>query len=127
MLDWAQEVPDMIMQDASWQNQILLQWLSDSPTACEIDMEIGNLHGDFIAGSPVISYLRYNTPITEKTLNNFGVKDKNGNAYPSFLDADVKSIIEMSNSENRFKLYDIGCAAAEKEIQPSHFPDVFNL
>ena len=31
---WAASVPDMLMQDASWQNQIVLQWLSNSPYQC---------------------------------------------------------------------------------------------
>ena len=125
--NWAQEIPDMLMQDASWQNQVILQWLSDSPTASEIDSEVGNLHGDFLASQPVLSYLRYNTPITEKSLNDIEVKDTNGESYPVFTKEDVKSIIEMSNAKNRHKLFDIGYAAAEKEIRSSHFPTAFEI
>uniref|UniRef100_UPI0025E7B2F4 patatin-like phospholipase family protein n=1 Tax=Algoriphagus sp. TaxID=1872435 RepID=UPI0025E7B2F4 len=62
---WAQNVPDMLMQDASWQNQIMLQWLSNSPTAHYIDMEIESLRDDFISGKPLIKYLRYNFAMTE--------------------------------------------------------------
>jgi patatin-like phospholipase/acyl hydrolase len=41
MLSWAANIPDMLMQDASWQNRVMLQWLSQSPTADYMDMEIG--------------------------------------------------------------------------------------
>lgn len=110
---WAMNVPDMLMQDASWQNQILLQWLSDSPTAHSIDMEIEYLKDDYIAGSPSLKYLRYNFPITENDLNGM-------NLGRHFDENDVASLIEMSNANNREILYDIGLAASEK-IKVEHF------
>jgi patatin-like phospholipase/acyl hydrolase len=111
---WATNVPDMLMQDASWQNQILLQWLSNSPTACYIDMEIEKLEDDYLAGKPMLKYLRYNFPVTVNELNGLGMANKN------FTEADVASLIEMSNAQNRFQLYDIGVKAAEKML-PEHF------
>lgn len=110
---WAQNVPDMLMQDASWQNQIVLQWLSQSPTAFTIDMEIGSLKDDYIAGKPLIKYLRYNFPITENDLNGLGLGK-------TFTEKDVASIVEMSNAGNRELLYKIGSAASSK-IEKKHF------
>jgi patatin-like phospholipase/acyl hydrolase len=110
---WAQNVPDMLMQDASWQNQILLQWLSNSPTAHYIDMEIESLRDDYLGGKPLIKYLRYNFPITENDLNGLGL----GKTYNS---KDVEDLIEMSNAGNRQLLYEIGIAAAEK-VKKEHF------
>lgn len=114
MLNWAKNVPDMLMQDASWQNQIVLQWLSNSKTAFYIDGEIEKLDGDLLGGKPLINYLRYNFPITENTLNGLGL----GRA---FTEEDVKDLIEMSNAKNRHLLYQIGEAAADKEIESGHF------
>lgn len=113
MKTWAQSVPDMLMQDASWQNQIMLQWLSNSPTAHTIDMEIGSLQDDYIGGKPLIKYLRYNFPMTENDLNGLG----QGKSYTK---KDVENLIEMSNSDNRQELYQIGVAAS-KTILNSHF------
>ena len=110
---WAASVPDMLMQDASWQNQIVLQWLSNSPTAFNIDMEIGSLNNDYIAGKPLIKYLRYNFPITQNDLNGLGLNR-------NFNEKDVASIIEMSNAGNRELLYQIGTAAAVK-VDKNHF------
>lgn len=113
MKTWAQSVPDMLMQDASWQNQIVLQWLSNSPTAQYIDMEMESLQDDFIGKKPMIKYLRYNFPMTENTLNGLGL----GKTYSK---EDVDNLIEMSNAENRQELYKIG-EAASKSILKSHF------
>lgn len=113
MKTWAQNVPDMLMQDASWQNQIMLQWLSNSPTAHYIDMEIESLRDDFIGGKPQIKYLRYNFPITENDLNGLGLNK-------TYSEKDVENLIEMSNAENRQELYNIG-AAASSNILKSHF------
>jgi patatin-like phospholipase/acyl hydrolase len=114
---WAQNVPDMLMQDASWQNQIMLQWLSDSPTANYIDMEIESMKTDFIAGRPLIRYLRYNLPFTENDLNSLGM-DK------TFTADDVINLLEMSHAENRQILYKIGLAAGGKAVAESHFANL---
>lgn len=110
---WAQDVPNMLMQDASWQNQIVLQWLSNSPTAQYIDMEIESLKDDFVGNKPLIKYLRYNLPITENDLNGLGLGK-------TFSKKDVESLIEMSNAENRQELYNIGVAASSS-IKKGHF------
>lgn len=113
MKTWAENVPDMLMQDASWQNQIILQWLSNSPTAHYIDMEIESLRDDFIGGKPLIKYLRYNFPMTENDLNGLGL----GKSYSA---KNVESLIEMSNADNREELYMIGEAASSSVLE-SHF------
>lgn len=109
---WASNIPDMLMQDASWQNRVVLQWLSNSPTAEVMDGEMGNLSGDFVAGNPMIKYLRYNFPITVNDLNALGIG--------TFTNDDVASIVEMSNAKNKELLYKIGLAASEK-IKNQHF------
>lgn len=110
---WAQNVPEMLMHDASWQNQIILQWLSNSPTAHYIDMEIEDLKDDFIGDKPIIKYLRYNFPLTENDLNSLDLG-------VNFAIKDVENLVEMSNAENRQLLLKIGLAAAEK-VKMNHF------
>jgi hypothetical protein len=53
------------------------------------------------------------------TLNELGLKGK------TFTKKEVDNLVEMSNAENRFILYDIGLATAEKEINVEHFPKNF--
>lgn len=118
MKTWAENVPEMLMQDASWQNQLLLQWLSDSPTARSIDLEMGNMKEDQLCQAPVIKYLRYNQPITENGLNGLQMGR-------NFTEKDVKNLAEMSNAENRELLYRIGLAASESML-PEHIFDYLN-
>ena len=116
--DWAMSVPNMLMQDASVQNEMLLQWIAYSPTAREIDMEIGDLSKDELRQGHVLHYLRYNTWMETDHLKTLGF---------NFDQEKVKSLQEMSNGENRFLLYEIGEKAAEAQIKADHFPEVFNL
>jgi len=110
--DWAQNVPNMLMQDSSWQNQTILQWISNSPTALEIDGELGDLGLDYMAGTPLIQYLRYSQRMTKQDLNDLGIK--------KYSDKEVKDLIKMDNADSRFELYKVGYAAG-KVIQKSHF------
>ncbi len=112
MLDWAAALPNMLMHDASWQNNLILQWLSVSPTAQAIDMEIGDMKNDHLAGEPRISYLRYNYPMTQASVSKALDREIN--------DEELKSIIDIANGDSRFDLYTIGLAAGA-DIKESHF------
>ena len=113
MLTWAASIPDMLMQDASWQNRILLQWLSKSPTAEVMDKEIGDMNEDVLSGTPLISYLRYNFAITKDNLNALGFEQK-------FEDHDVLNIADMAKAQNKELLYEIGYRNSSV-IRPEHF------
>lgn len=123
LLKWAQQLPDMFMQDASWHNQLLLQWFSNSPTAWEIDGEVGKLENDFIGnakkGEGLLSYLRYNIWLDAETLNPLMKK--------TYTQKEIDGLVEMSNAASRFELYDIGSKASLKEIKEDHFPETFKL
>lgn len=114
--DWASDVISILMEDAKVNNQILLQYLSNSPTAATIDGEIGNLEGDLIHGKPALHYLRYDTRLEDdnlKKMNFNGVK--------------AKDLHEMSAGENAKILTDIGIKAAELDVKEEHFPAAFDL
>jgi patatin-like phospholipase/acyl hydrolase len=123
LLNWASQLPDMLMQDASWQNQMLLQWLSNSPTAWEIDQEIGKLDTDSMGsskkGKGLISYLRYNIWLDATTIGPLMNKQ--------YSPKEIDGLVEMSNAASRFELYDIGAKAAVKEVSETHFPDTFKI
>lgn len=123
ILKWAQQIPDMFMQDASWHNQLLLQWFSNSPNPWEIDGETGNLENDFIGSvkknKGLITYMRYNTWLDAPTLNTLMNKQ--------YIQKDIDGLVEMSNAASRFELYDIGLKDAAATVMESHFPLSFNL
>lgn len=123
LLNWAQQIPDMFMQDASWHNQTILQWLAKSPTAWQIDGEIGDLKDDLLVadnnGKGLLSYLRYNTWITQEDLGKLM-----GKQYDK---KQIDDLVEMSNADSRFELYDIGYKAAAAQVAESHFDKQFSL
>jgi hypothetical protein len=116
-LNWAREIPDMFMQDASWHNQLLLQWMAKSPTAWEIDGEIGNLEDDLIVVDKdkrgLFSYLRYNLWLDQTTLQQLMGRE--------YSKKQVSDLVEMSNAGSRFELYDIGVKAAAGQVEKTHF------
>lgn len=123
LLTWAASIPDMLMQDASWQNRLILQWLSQSPTAEELDMEIGDMKGDVLSGKPLISYLRYNFLINKDTLNGLKLDEEKLNELgydKTFDDEGAKNIVDMARAKNREILYEIGVKASAS-IKPEHF------
>jgi len=115
LLNWAKEIPDMLMQDASWHNQIILQWMSNSPTAQAIDMEMGDLSGDLVSGTPLLKYVRYNFPLTVKDLNALELPGRQFNT--KMLD----DLAEISHVHNKELLYEIGEKAANSQVLASHF------
>jgi uncharacterized protein len=118
LLNWAKEIPEMFMQDASWHNQLLLQWMAKSPTAWEIDGEIGKLENDLIVVDNkdkrgLFSYLRYNVWLDQATL-----QQMMGREYSK---EQVADLVEMSNADSRYELYEIGVKAAATQIEKNHF------
>jgi predicted acylesterase/phospholipase RssA len=51
--DWAAQVPELLMDDANWQNQLLLQYLSRTATPWEIDGEVPALQRPHRGTGPV--------------------------------------------------------------------------
>ncbi|MGC4037198.1 MAG: patatin-like phospholipase family protein [Chitinophagaceae bacterium] len=134
LLNWAQQIPDMLMQDASWHNQTILQWLSKCNTRWPIDGEIGDLTNDLITGDinkrGLLTYLRYNLWIEIPTLEKLMNKQ--------YSEKEVDELVEMSNAASRFELYDIGKKAAldgaiindkitATQVTEDHFPDIFKI
>jgi hypothetical protein len=54
-----------LMDDCAALVETVMQWMSSTSTVRVIDREIGDLRGDQMAGSPVLSYLRYDVALTE--------------------------------------------------------------
>ena len=116
--DWAHEVPLMLMHDASWHNQLILQCLSNSKTPWAIDDEVGDLSGDLLSDRPALNYLRYDVKLDADTLRDL--------EHPE-LAAKAKSLRRMSVARNRFDLAVIGKKAAERQVREEHFPAAFDL
>lgn len=116
--EWGRVVPNLLAGDAQWSNQLMLQWLSNSPTALMIDREVGDLHDDLLGPAPMLSYLRYNVELDVAPLTALGCGDLVGK---------IDRLKDMSDAGNRADLNRIGHAAAAAKIKPEQFPAAFDL
>jgi len=115
--DWILNVPLMLMKDATEQTELLLQYLSRSPTARPMDEEVGALDEDLLTGEPALSYLRYNVSLDRSTLGRLGLEK---------LANKLSDIQDMSSTTTVDALTQIGNASS-KQICDDHFPAVFNV
>ena len=111
LLGWAQMIPELFMEDANYMNQTILQYLSNSPTAREIDSEILDLKEDLLTSKPALHYIRYNVLLEENELNGLGLH---------FNIEELDSLRQMDEAKNKDKLYEIGAVAAKNFISPEH-------
>jgi len=118
---WAKEVPNTLMEDAQYFNQMLLQLLSDSPTATVINREVGNLKNDQLEGKKHISYLRYNVKIEKDELLALGYKEL------EIPECWLESMRKMDNGKNCDYLLELGAIAASKIDFEKHFVSKFDI
>src|SRR5206468_1771436 len=52
--NWATEIPRLLIEDSIAQTELMLQCLSRSETARQIDSEVGNLADDLWSGEPAL-------------------------------------------------------------------------
>lgn len=113
-LKWAPVVPAMLMDDADNHNQLLLQYMSKSPTAKIINSEFGDLSNDSLTPQPLFHYLRYDVKLEQNELNELG-----------FTKVKAEKIREMSDVANKEVLRDIGLEAGKRLVKDDHFPQAF--
>ena len=108
-----------LMDDSAMLQETILQWLSSSSTARQIDREIGDLEHDHAAGSPLLSYLRYDVDLS---------KDAVKALDPTLTDIQViENLTAMDAPENMETLHRLGVLAAERDVLSNHFEMHFNL
>ena len=108
-----------LMDDARALNEMLLQWMSKSPTARRIDREVGDLRLDQLgAAGPLLSYLRYNPELSPAWLQK--------NLSLSLSKKELARLYEMDEPKNMGLLARVGKAAA-KQVKAAHFAPSFDI
>jgi predicted acylesterase/phospholipase RssA len=108
-----------LMDDCAALQEMLLQWMSQSPTARVIDGEVDSLEGDLLGGSPLLSYLRYNVDLAPKSLADLFGHDA--------ITIPAANLSAMDAPENMQLLHKIGVAAGKSRVTGAHFPAAFDL
>lgn len=123
LLKWARQIPDMLMQDANWNTQTIMQWISKSPTNWHIDGEMGDLKDDLITKDSdqkaLLTYVRYNMWLDQEHLEMLMQK--------KYSKDEIDNLIEMSNADNRVELNEIGKKDARDKVMASHFQETFKI
>jgi uncharacterized protein len=108
-----------LMNDTATLQEMLLQWLSDGPTARRINREVGNLEGDVLNGTAALTYRRYNVDLRASSVREL---------EPALQDPKViESLSAMDSPANMTILHRLGALAAQRDIHPEHFPPAFDL
>ncbi len=108
----------MMMEEAGNLNETLLQWMSNSPTAREIDKEKGDLGKDYLCGDSRFHYIRYNSYLNSSWLDELDI---------TLTDKQAKSLAEMDDAGNIELLATIGEKAGSKQVNDLHFPKCFDV
>ncbi len=123
-LFWGQTVPNLFMRDGSDYNELLLQNLSNSPTARKIDSEVGTLGEDLFGGQASLHYLRYQATITDADISeNKKYTAKNPEAFPKVDTLD--EMMKMDRGVNVFHLAEIGKRYGEEALAEKVFEEHF--
>ena len=107
-----------LMGDCAALQEILLQWMSSSPTARAIDREVGNLRNDVLGGSPLLAYLRYQLDLSPETVNRL---------KPGLDESMIDSLTQMDAPENMSVLEELGALVAQSAVDGNDFPLVFDV
>lgn len=116
ILSWAGKIPEFFFHDANSFNQMILQIMSDSPTASIINSEFGDLKSDSLFGQYALTYLRYNVSLDKEPLNQLGIQ---------LSEQQMKTIGEMDMVDNIDLLARIGTEAAKHYMKEEHFGQAF--
>lgn len=105
-----------LMREASDLGELILQWLSESPTARSMDLQVGDLAGETLGGSPALHYLRYNVELTLDGLADIDF---------ACTEPELAEIRDMAEVRHVDRLDRLGRKAGSI-VKPDHLPAAFD-
>jgi uncharacterized protein len=103
-----------VMDDSQGMKLALMQWMGQCPTPWTVNSEIGAVSETF-PGGPLFRFLRYDVRLESDWLEQH-LKLK-------LSEADLIRVREMDNPASIPLAYDIGCRAAELQVNAAHWGD----
>ena len=125
LLNWAASLPDMFMEDAGWLSQMILQYLSNSPTKIPIDSEIGEMQNDLLHGRAAMHYVRYQAYLEQPKERRDGTFEHKPNL--PFNEAELKALHAMDAAEQVENHLLVGKISSEYYVKDEHIPAAFDL
>lgn len=100
-----------LISDGQTQTLALLQWLGRTDTPTVINAEIGDLSTAPSPGAPLFSFWRYDVRLEPDALADLGFR---------LSPETIAGLRRMDNAAAIPLLWDIGTAAAERQVRPEH-------
>jgi len=107
-----------LMDDSAALVETMMQWMSASPKAREIDRDIGDLSGDQLCREPLFTYVRYNIELSRKGIDPL---------MPGLSATKIRELSAMDEPKNLDILKQLGELAAARDLTGSDFPPGFDL
>lgn len=107
------------VDDADQLTQTMLQWMSQTSTPWPLDSEVGDLRGDQLGPTPLISYLRYDVHLNSQWLNEHLAQNLTYKECSRLRRIDDPATID--------DLDRLGHAAAAVQVHETHFDERFDL
>jgi len=107
-----------LMDDCASLVETMMQWMSDGPSAREIDSDLGDLRKDVLGAQPLFHYLRYDQALTKAAVKPL---------KPDLSGTRIKSLSAMDKPDNLGILKELGELAAAQQVRASDFPSGFDL
>jgi hypothetical protein len=104
-----------MMTDAEMLILTLMQWMGECPAPWQINSEIGNLANETPPGGKMFRFMRYDVTLEKDWLArelNYTVDDHR-----------LAQLRGMDDPDLVHQLYEIGFAAAEKQVKVAHWLD----
>jgi predicted acylesterase/phospholipase RssA len=102
-----------VLEDCADLVETMMQWMSRSPTARELDREMGTLEGCHPGGKPCLAYHRYNVHFEQKWF-----RDRLG---MDLGQSELDELAKMDRPSNMRRLEEIGIETAKRFVMPEHF------
>lgn len=113
-----------LMYDNQKYTKALMQWLSDSPTATNLDGEFGDLKGEVLGGRELLSYVRLDVELKPKSMRD--VLSELSDVVRG-REVDFDSLKRMDEPDNVDLMWRIGREVGASRIRKDFFPPGFDL
>ena len=101
-----------IIDDGNADVEVMMQWLSKSPTARTINRQLGTLDQDLLTATPLLRYLRYNVEYEREWMQQQLHLDRD--------QAELDGLAQMDRPGNMGELATLGQIAAAAQIKDDH-------
>jgi uncharacterized protein len=115
-LDWAQLLAPQLVGDSMELVETILQWMSNSPTARQIDSLIGRVEPTLGGEGGLIHYVRYNVRLDSESLRALG------------LAMDAEQVAKLHDMDNTAMIPQLMAISSKigAQVADAHFPRAFD-